>query len=659
MPGTPEDEAMLREHEKVAKYKEAVREAQQIVTKAKLDAGLVGFNTPSGVNNTTELTDRLRTILKLGRENADREMQLFSLYKEVENWMTHTFFLRFVKAVDQDSFRFRYKQELKVINQISDPIAKDERITELAIRYGKSVKQIEKNLLDMKRQTNTPQTKAFSLDEFFNQTSEALEWLIPELLPKREMVLLVGAPKDGKTLLALDAAFCAATGEDNFLGHKLDIGLKILVISVDESAQSTKAKLLKRGFRESDGKNVRVITSWDISQMQRLEAELEDFRPDLVVVDSLRRISCGGVISENSAEFSDSIYQLKEVFGRYGAASILIHHTNKSPDQTGVYRARGSSAISGACWGQWQLDRIPSKDEETGKIKVDPRDPRRKFSAFNRDSEGIELLIEFNPENNSWESKGEIGGDEGEKQQMESWRDRILKVMQQNSHKQLSGKEIIELLDAVVEKSGVYAALSRMVSKKLVTCQPARGDKRFNVYSLPGFQVSECNEVLNTAIAPPLPPVSVVDTDYVYEIITTQGLEDSLQDSLQVVCNSNEKQCTEYLEPPPDKGFGTLVCNSPEEGEGGGKNQLADYQTDIPAPELKVGDRVYCTRSATPGSPLANLLAKGRLGTVTKVVSYPANQCMVRFDASNAEYGAPFERKHLEKMSEPIQLGLL
>lgn len=579
-PGSPEEEAMLREHEKRAKVAEAERNAQQMVTKAKLDAGILNFGTPS-IDRLEELLIGLRDILKFGREQPYVERLLFDAYEKVKEFMPYAAFNRFVKSVKNDLFATRYKSELKNILQISDPITRDIRISEVAMHYGINTLRIEKNLKEMKRLTSTPEFKSQSLSDFFDETSEAIEWLIPELLPKGEMVLLISDPKCGKSLLAIDAAFSAATGEDKFLGY--DLGkkpLKTLIISVDESARSTRLKMLKRGFRKSDS-NVRVVCRWDISQLQRLEAELEDFRPDLVVVDSLKRINLGREISENSAEFADAIYQLKELFDRYSAASILIHHSSKNPGNLGTYKARGSSAIAGATWGQWQLERIPSEDKESKKFKFDPKDPRRKFSAFNRDSDGVELLIEFNPENNSWESKGEIGGDEGEQQQSQAWRDRILKIMEANAHRELSGREIIELLDALSEKSGVYAALSRMTSKKLISCHPAPGDKRFNVYRLPGFHPQkDCNETLKTQITPPSPPVCEPVADYSPESLITQGLEDSLQISLQLVCNSEENGSADYSESLPNKDSDILVCNFSEKIGGGDENQNENLQTD-------------------------------------------------------------------------------
>jgi RecA-family ATPase len=252
-------------------------------------------------------------------------------------------------------------------------------VNDIAVRYSLSKPDVYQLIREIGRNTETPKCESFSLDEFLSLESEEIEYLIPGLLPRGETVLLAAMPKTGKTLLATDAAFAIATGECNFLGEKVKQG-KVLLVSVDESPQSTRAKLLKRGFRRGD--QLQIMSKWSIGQLNELEAKLEDFRPDLVVVDSLKRITLGAEISENSAEFGDLVYRLKELTGKYGAACVLVHHVSKNADAMGLERVRGSTAIAGAVWGTWILDRIPKPDPNNKKRMIlDPADPTRMLSV--------------------------------------------------------------------------------------------------------------------------------------------------------------------------------------------------------------------------------------------------------------------------------------
>jgi hypothetical protein len=321
----------------------------------------------------------------------------------------------------------RLNLEIKALIKEHEPIKRLFGVNDIAMRYSLSKADVYQLIREIGRNTETPKCESFSLDEFFDLESEGIEYLIPGLLPKGETILCAGMPKVGKTLLAVDAAFAIATGESDFLGEKVKQG-KVLLISVDESAQSTKAKLLKRGFRRGD--QLEIMTKWSIAQLNDLEAKLEDFRPDLVIIDSLKRITLGREISENSAEFADAIYQLKETTGKYGASCVLIHHVNKNADALGLERVRGSTAISGAVWGTWILDRIPKPDPKNSKkMIIDPADPTRVLSVTPRDSQGQNLRVELNPDNLSFSVCAESEEEQQAQQEKRTQQEKILDLL--------------------------------------------------------------------------------------------------------------------------------------------------------------------------------------------------------------------------------------
>lgn len=394
---------------------------------------------------------------------------------------------KIIKPLKRELNAERFRFDLLNLLAIDDEIERIHQQAELAPKYQMSAATIDQALFLLKQRTTTPETQCFDLDQFFDLESKGLTWVIPELLPDGETVILAGAPKSGKTLLAIDAAFAVATGEGTFLQEVVERG-RVLIVSVDESAHSTKNKLIKRGFRRSDAKNVQVMTRFDVRQIRALEERLETFRPTLVIIDSLKRITHGQEVSENSAEFADNIYTLKETLTRYGASGILIHHTNKNQDALGVGKIRGSSAIAGAVWGTWQLDHIPKPDPNNKKkLIIDPKDPKRVLSVFARDTEGQQLRIELDLENNGWINHGGVSDSEEWEIERKTLRTRITEVLTLNTHKPgLSGREIIELLGMTSGEGGsVYSELNRMVGKRLLNCKPAPGNKRFHIYSLP------------------------------------------------------------------------------------------------------------------------------------------------------------------------------
>jgi hypothetical protein len=428
---------------------------------------------------------------------------------------------KIIRPIKKDLDLERYKSELLYIMAIADPVERDWRIAQIAPKYQLQRAVIERNIVQMKERTTTPESRLWSLSEVFNLQSEGLQWIIPELLPCAETVILSACPKAGKSLLAVDLAFCMATGEEKFLGQNIKVG-KVLLVSVDESLNSTRSKLLKRGFRLQDNDNIKVLPQWDITQTAKLETFLEDYRPDVVIIDSLKRICKGSAVSENSAEFSDNIYALKELLTRYGAAGVLIHHSNKNADALGVDRLRGSSAIAGSVWGVWQVDHIPKKDPNNSKkLIIDPKDPKRIFSCFPRDAEGQTLDIELNLENNSWICHGLAGEEVEAAQQRETIRERILRTLEKHN-RPLPGPEIIELIELTEKRASVYSELNRMVGKKVISATPAPDNKRFTLYSLPNCQA----EFLSAkASPPPPPPNSLPIAIYESENLIEQGVQ--------------------------------------------------------------------------------------------------------------------------------------
>ncbi len=475
----------------------------------------------------------------------------------------------------------RFKLELLALLQMEDAIERERLIAQLAPKYSMSAGRIEKALGLMRQRAQTPETKVLDLDELFDLEIEALDWLVPGILPARETIVLAGAPKSGKTLASIDLAFCIATGEDAFLGEAVKQG-KVLLVSTDESPTSTRNKLLNRGFRKQDKDRIKIMPNWDISQMAQLEKILEEFKPDLTIIDSLRRINKGSEISENSAEFADNIYSLKETLSRYGSAGVLVHHTNKNREALGVDRLRGSSAIAGAVWGVWQLDQIPKPDPNNKKrMIVDPKDPKRVLSVFARDAEGQQLTIELNLENSSWRNLGS-GESEEEAANKVTIRDRILNILAANPSP-MTGKAIIEALDgAEVAPNSVYNELSSMERKRLINSKPAPGDKRYKVFSLPKAK----NHL------PPLPPpLSVSNMTNFAETLTEREIEDSHVDSHVIVMSQTGTLLPEIAETPTQskvENSHTLSTGT----RGGGVEELGR-----PAPTVtsthnfKVGDR--------------------------------------------------------------------
>jgi AAA domain len=536
-----------------------------------------------------EAAQRAREILKDEPNEVSANIKLEEV-RQKTSFSEYAWEHKIIKPLKRDMDAERFKLELLGLLQMEDPVERIRQIALLAPKYSMSAGSVKEAMSAMKQRTQAPIVESMGADELFDLESEAIDWLVPGLLPVGETVLLCALPKVGKTKLAVDLSFSVATGESRFLGQETKQG-RVLLIMPDASLQSLKHELLKRGFRKEDAKNVRIIPRWSIDQLAALEAELEDFRPDLVVIDSLKRITVGKEISENSAEYADNIYALKDMLTRYRAAGVLVHHANKGADAVGVERARGSTAIVGACWGMWELARIPKQDPNNKKrLIVDPKCPKRIFTTSGlRGSEGTTLNIEFNAENNSWDFLGEVGIDEQEAQQQQTHRSRILNVLRANPLP-LSGSEIMELLGVGREGRGsIYSELGRMETFRLISSKPAPGDKRYNLYSLPDFTPSCQTDTVTVApknsLPPPPPTPTVSVANYSSETITEHGLDNSQQNSQQIVSSKSECDSYQIAEIDSDKGVDPIVSSFSLSQGGGGVKCASDAKTVTPINE--------------------------------------------------------------------------
>ncbi|MEG4293073.1 AAA family ATPase [Microcoleus sp. C2C3] len=539
---------------------------------------------------------------------------------------------KIIKPLKRDMDGERFKLELLSLLQMSDPVERCRQIALLAPKYSMGTGTIKEAMAAMKQRTQAPKVEDLTLKEVFDSESEAMEWLVSGLLPVGETVLLCALPKVGKSKLAIDLAFSVATGESRFLGQETKQG-KVLLITPDASLMSLKQELMKRGFRKQDSENVHIFPCWSIDQMAELEAKLENFRPDLVVIDSLKKITAGKEISENSAEFADNIIALNDMLKRYRATGILVHHANKSNDAIGVERARGSTAIVGSCWGTWMLERIPKKDPNNAKrMIVDPKDPKRIFTATSRDAEGTTLNIEFNLENNSWEFMGEVGLDEQEAALQQTHRERILNVLQANLQRPLSGPEIMELLGVTRSQRGpIYSELGRMENKRLISSKPAPGDKRYNLYFLPNFEGIEIIDTVTVAqkisLPPPPPTPTVSIANYSSESHTVYGLENSQQNSQQIVSKNPECDSYKIAETPSDKSINPIVSNFSLSHRGEGVKCTSDTET-VTEVNVELSHQIPIalppTAAKTPTPPTVPLIAP--LEPIAQSVPPLANQ---------------------------------
>lgn len=193
----------------------------------------------------------------------------------------------------------------------------------------------------MQNSTNIP--PLLSLNDMVYNSTLPVAWLIEDIYPKGEVVLMAGASHSGKTYLALDQGLAVAYGRP-WAGHAttqtpviyapseglLGIGKRV---SAALDYHSTYEELAQF-FTFSEGLS---LTHGD--SLDHLKSHAHRTGAGLIIVDVLRDATAG--IEENSAQFGDAFGLLRDLGQQTGATVLVLHHLGKDPTKG----ARGHSSL--------------------------------------------------------------------------------------------------------------------------------------------------------------------------------------------------------------------------------------------------------------------------------------------------------------------------
>ncbi|MFN9635892.1 MAG: AAA family ATPase, partial [Synechococcaceae cyanobacterium] len=159
-------------------------------------------------------------------------------------------------------------------------------------------------------------------------TVPQLSWEIPQCLPSRDLTILGGRAKVGKTRLAHALLRCLLCAED-FLGFGAPPAPRPVILISDDQADGDTAQML-----QESGMWGHPQLLWS-RRFRATEANLEALRGCLaeqsgavVMLDSLRSITRSCCFGENDPEMGSLIYDLKHQITDAGGTVLLVHHCN-------------------------------------------------------------------------------------------------------------------------------------------------------------------------------------------------------------------------------------------------------------------------------------------------------------------------------------------
>jgi hypothetical protein len=257
------------------------------------------------------------------------------------------------------------KRLIKELGQIQDITVRDTTIRSLASRLRWKFSEIIAAIEDTAEGDSMDDNFFIGADQFEDSGNIDSRWIVPNLLPRGEVIVLTALSGLGKSLLVYELLYAVATGGE-FLGFPVQKG-KVLILQLEEGKSSWTTRLKAKGFtalgNPGPGQPWALNTSFDLAKPRHVEILKGIIKQvDVVMIDSARAVGRSFDIDENHADFGKRIIRpLARLFNGSDASGIIIHHNAK-----GTGKAAGTEDIIAAVWGVFNLKAAPgaSKGEE-------------------------------------------------------------------------------------------------------------------------------------------------------------------------------------------------------------------------------------------------------------------------------------------------------
>ena len=233
--------------------------------------------------------------------------------------------------------------------------------------------------------------KMYSSEYIMNTPMKPIEYCVDGLI-SQGLFVLAGAPKVGKSWLALDMCLSIAKGE-KVLGKETLCGHAVY-LSLEDSLIRLQNRLYELTDEPSDNLNFAImaesISNGLPEQIEYCRKRFDDLK--IVVIDTLQKVR-----NESESSYSSDYKELsvmKALADKLGIAIVLVHHTRKCSDSDPFNMISGSTGLSGCVDGSMVL--IESK---RGSRKA-------KLHCVGRDIENQEINVVF--ENSRWKVSDDI-----------------------------------------------------------------------------------------------------------------------------------------------------------------------------------------------------------------------------------------------------------
>jgi hypothetical protein len=231
-------------------------------------------------------------------------------------------------------------------------------------RSLKSFSRITKTVETPKHQTSSLPNYLVSAAYMLGRRVTSIPMLLESLLQQEGMAMLGGSSDVGKTTFLRQLAVAVATGQDSFLGFKLNLRHKRAIYVSSEDDEISVSALLYKQYGESmkpdELSRLHYIFDSGESIIAKIDLALSKQPADLVILDAFGDFFAGDMNANNQVRAF--LNRLAAISKKYGCCIVMLHHTTKKSERNGPSKGNmiGSQGIEARMRCVFELRKDPN-----------------------------------------------------------------------------------------------------------------------------------------------------------------------------------------------------------------------------------------------------------------------------------------------------------
>lgn len=199
-------------------------------------------------------------------------------------------------------------------------------------------------------------------------------WVVYGFITADTIIVILGEPSGGKSLLVIDLTCHIGTGRD-WCGHRIKQGLVLYVAGEGQHGLSKRFMAWFERYGETP-RNIHIATVpaalTDPADITALIADIAANLPEkpvAIILDTLNR-NFGSGDENSTSDMTKAVQGLDRIRAATQAAIIVVHHCGKG-DKT---NSRGSSVLKGAADAEFLIEKDPDTNIVTMRHGKPPKD---------------------------------------------------------------------------------------------------------------------------------------------------------------------------------------------------------------------------------------------------------------------------------------------